>query len=221
MGLPDQHHIPGASIFYMTLRAAWKLTFEDDLSPKLYALMVETAYNYALLDRLIAEVPDARVFDRKDTPGVETRDDIIARAFKESVARLAAAFGDDPVEWWWGKLHKLTFPHPLGSVSALSSTFNVGPHPMPGALEVPFAEGFNYEGDLEFSVRYGPAFRMIHDFGAEDDGGMVVDLGQSGWAKTDYYANGFRSWREGKVWKLSMDKERYSKNALGTLTLAP
>lgn len=211
----------GAAVFFATYRQAWRMTLADDLSPAVFDLVTQALYAYGFFDRLWDEIPNARVFDVKSTPQKETRDDILRAAFRAAVAELGEAFGDDVNAWTWGRMNQLTFEHPMGSAAPLTSLVNVGPRPIPGALDAVFAEAGLFLGKGKIKVNYGPVFRMVHDFGDPDAGGMVLDLGQSGRPGTSTYANGVEPWSRGELWPVSMDSAKYNDGALGTLTMGP
>jgi penicillin amidase len=212
----------GATIFFATYREAWELALKDDLPPELHKLVCAYPYVFGFFDRLWAVLPDSTFFDDKNSTTVERRGDVLRAAFASAVRKLAQRFGPDLSAWQWGKLHAIEFEHVFGGNASLKETFNVGPTPIPGAHGTVWKAGWTrWEPELSFSVKYGPAFRQVFDFGAPGEGGMVVDLGQSGWAGTDHYANAVGDWTEGRLWPLSMDEARYSAGSLGTLVLTP
>lgn len=211
----------GASVFFATYRMAWELTLKDDLSPMLYQLILMNVSCHGFFDRLWAEVPQAKIFDLKDTPAKETRDDILVAAFRAAVKKLRSKFGPDLAKWQWGELHHLTFKHPFGSQGLLAGAFNVGPISLAGARETVWAAAFGWGDDLSFPVLWGPVFRHMYDFGAPEQSGFVLDLGQSGWPGTPHYQNALPDWKEGRLWPASMEGGEYGKKALGILKLTP
>jgi acyl-homoserine lactone acylase PvdQ len=54
-------------------------------------------------------------------------------AFQRANDLLITKMGQDPQQWQWGKLHRLTIPHPFG---ILVSTFNLGPFPIGGVRKM-------------------------------------------------------------------------------------
>jgi len=210
----------GASVFYATYREAWRLTLQDDMPDLFHRLVKVFSYTYGFFDRLWAEVPNARVFDRKDTPQVEDRDAILRQAFSAAVGNLSKALGGKVAKWTWGRLHTVTFHHPFGE--SANGGFDDGPHPIPGAWDTVWAAGFAlWSKDYDFPVIEGPAMRHVLDFGAPERSRFVPDLGQSGWPKTEGYGNAVQDWLHGRLWSLSQDPTVYQPDALGTLTLVP
>ncbi len=64
----------------------------------------------------------------------ETRDDVMRLALRMSVDELKSLLGASMQEWTWGKLHRVTFQHPLGSNRFLAHLFNLGSFPVGGDL---------------------------------------------------------------------------------------
>ena len=211
----------GASLFFATYREAWDLTLSDDFSPSIMELLDLLGVAYGFFDRVWAELPEAQIFDRKDTPERESRTDILRLAFSSAVRKLGKKLGSDIREWRWGKLHILTVKHAFGDEAAAASLFNVGGDPIPGARATVWAAESGWGEDYTFPVLHGPVFRHVHDLGKKDEGGIVVDVGQSGWPKTPGYNNGYLVWKEGRLWPVSMDPAEYQKDAVGTLHLRP
>ena len=60
-----------------------------------------------VLEYMTRENPSSHWFDDQSTEPVETRDDIIVRAFNEAVAWIRKTYGDDLEAWRWGKLNYL------------------------------------------------------------------------------------------------------------------
>ena len=49
---------------------------------------------------------------------------------------IVAMYGDDPSEWQWGDLHKVSLIHPMGGVNIVDKLFKVnrGPYPVGGSF---------------------------------------------------------------------------------------
>ncbi len=211
----------GASIFFSTYRHVWESTLKDDLSPELYRLITGIPWLYGFFDHLWITYPKGRVFDRKDTPDWESRDEIMVAAFKTAIAELTQVLGADMNNWHWGRLHTLEVPHPFGSVDALRSTFNLGPVQHPGARGTVWAAGGLPQDNLGEAVTYGPVLRHVIDFGDPAHSGLVVDVGQSGWADTEHYGNAFDDWRNGRLWPVSLLDDAPPVSLIGKLQLTP
>lgn len=113
--------------------AAWDQTMEPALpGAALYRVLRAFTFREMLIDEIeeeeVMDVLQARdsngtgayfsasydeLWDDIGTPEIESRDEIITRAWKEAHLYLGRRFGDVPHEWAWGRLHYATFRHPL------------------------------------------------------------------------------------------------------------
>lgn len=136
----------------------------------------------------------------------------VLRAFGAGLDRLASASGTTrPSGWRWGKLHTVTFHHPLGGA------FDTGPSPTSGGHTVR-ATGFEIAGD--FRVISGSTYRFV----AELDGSRtrsVQNLGQSAHRSSRHYRDQNRLWLEDRYKPLWMDEADVQANLEGTTTLHP
>ncbi|MFW2387071.1 MAG: penicillin acylase family protein, partial [Polyangiales bacterium] len=66
-------------------------------------------------------------WDDVNTPGVETKYDIIAAAFDTAGSALVAEFGTDEAEWPWGRKHGFRLRSLLSSLSSFFNVFNNPP----------------------------------------------------------------------------------------------
>jgi len=211
----------GASIFFASVREAWDLCLKDKVSKTLYDFLSVAAHSHGLLDRLWADVPGAKLFDAKATEKIETRDDVLTAAFKSACANLEKHYGDKIAEWKWGKMHFITYEHAFGDDERVGDFFNVGPIPMPGYTHSVWAAGTYYKEGNKIGGKGGPVFRHVVDMAKPEESGFIVDLGQSGWAGTKFYANAQPLWTSGKMWSMTTMMSEYAVGAIGTLNLQP
>lgn len=125
-------------------------------------------------------------WDNRKTPAVESRDDIIRLAWRDSIIHLQNTFGADSKQWTWGRAHTLTHKHPLSQQKPLDKLFNVGPFAAPGGREVPN----NLSGPIgpaPWEVTYGPSTRRLIDFADASKALGINPVGQSGvWFDAHY-----------------------------------
>lgn len=111
---------------------AWNGEMHPDLPG---ALLYRVVKAFTVQEIILDEIPDEQVpsflavipegfdfildpvyaehWDDIRTPDIESRDDMIARAWERAHDYLGRRFGDVPHEWAWGRLHYATFRHPL------------------------------------------------------------------------------------------------------------
>ncbi len=126
----------GASVFHVMYNDALAATFQDEMGDELYKQFLESGSPVNVFDNLPEDSP---WFDDVTTPQKETKADILQRAFQKAVEDLSRQYGPDTSRWTWGRLHTITFAHPLGSVKPLDRLFNVGPFAYTGSNATPGA----------------------------------------------------------------------------------
>ncbi len=167
--------------------------FDDQLPKDVRADNHELWSVVKLLDQ-----PDNVWWDDAGTPDtVETRDDILLRAFTEAVNATAAAMGNNPAEWQWGTLHTATFvSNPLGAsgISLIENLVNRGPVAVNGGTDSVNATGWDPSSG-DFTTRSLPSMRMIVDVANFDDSVTMHTTGQSGHPSSPHYSDMINSWR--------------------------
>jgi len=220
-----------AGIFEVSYLMLLKNTFADELGEELFAdyLGARTWHRIAL-ERLMEE-PDSPWFDDATTPEREKRDDIVRRSFAEACDLLGKRFGDTPHEWAWGRLHAVTFDHPLGVVKPLNLIFNRGPLPARGSGFTVNAASFDYSAFAEglkpaeigeiFAVQSGVSQRLIVDLSDFSNSLSIHTTGQVGVLFHKHYGDMISSWQEVKYHPLLWERDEIEDNREGLLILEP
>ena len=110
---------PAATVYQAWYGKLLDDVYGDELGEALMNAFRGTAVNQT--PRLVEMMADPRNpwFDDKRTPGkVETRDDIVQRAFGEAVAQLSRQLGDDPAQWRWGSSTRPSSPTSRSATAA-------------------------------------------------------------------------------------------------------
>jgi len=128
----------------------------------------------------------------------ENLDDIIIKSVYEAVFDIEKNLGSSPINWWWGRLHVLTFRHSIGNeIKILDRLFklNIGPFETGGSSTT--INNGEYSFSNPFNQVSGASFRRIVDFSNLDSTLFILTSGQSGNPKslhyndqTDLYLNG-------------------------------
>lgn len=184
-----------------------KNTFEDELGEKLFNQFLSTH----LMKRMIAEQlqKDTSIWwdDVTSTDKIETKKEILSKSFIEAVVSLESQLGIDMSAWNWGKVHTLEHGHPLGTVEALKSYFNVGPFPIKGGSEVIDNTGYSYNNSGLYNVSSGPSTRRIIDFSDIENSMSILPTGQSGNPFSEHYKDQTEMYNNGEFRKMKMNKE--------------
>ena len=126
--------------------------------------------------------------DNVHTPDIrESFHDNIRTAFQQSVHTLTSMFGPDLSSWEWGKLHKVSLIHPLGSVPIVEKLFKVnrGPYAVGGSSHTVCP--YSYPRGYSFVANHGASERHIFLTADWDRSLTVIPTGTSGIPSSPHY----------------------------------
>ncbi len=153
----NEMHSNPAAIF----NAFWVTLLRDAFTDELPFRNYPSGGSHTLLivDRLLQE-PNSPWWDNANTPGLESRDDILRSALAGGLNLLRSAYGSDLNAWTWGQLHTATFRNAsLGEsgIGPIESLFNRGPFATSGGSSIvnatawDWTNGFTDRGEIEAS----------------------------------------------------------------------
>ncbi len=133
------------------------------------------------------------IWDDTSTAGVkETRDDMVLKSMKDAVSELSTKLGSDPQNWAWGKVHKMTIKHPLGSVLPF---LNLSPLTYAGD-DFTIHAGW-WDRAHPFDMYSGAAIRIVVDMSDLSTMTIMSPPGQSGMYLSPYYSDLAETWSMG------------------------
>ena len=138
---------------------------------------------------------------------VENLEDIIIKSVKEGVLQLENELGYSPVNWWWGRLHKLTFRHSIGNEIKILDrifNFNIGPFESGGSSTT--INNGEYSFSEPFLQTAGASFRRIVDFSNLDSTAFILTTGQSGNSRSIHYDDQTPLYLNGNYRNISFNK---------------
>jgi len=203
------------SIFNEWRRVIPELILKDELGPELFTTYRNENMTTPAVEVMILQ--DSPFFDNVTTPKVETRDDIFRAAFKEAVGNLQKRLGGDITKWQWGKLHTITWAHPLGQ-GPFAKYLNYGPFPHPGSGDT--VRNAWYPPN-DYQTTGGPCLRHVVDMADVDASLFVIDGGESGQWKSPHYTDGAAAWYKSQYFPAIMDIEKLRNDNQGLLILRP
>jgi len=207
-----------ATIYHEFLLRFARNTFVDEMGSELTNEYLDNYYLW--LERFVQFVKeDSHWFDNVRTEEVETRDDIAARSFKETVASLREARGRDMSKWKWGRLHLIEFRHPLDRSRLVKKIFNLGPYPFPGDGETVNRGTFGF--NEPYGVTMAASIRHIMDFSRPNKTLGIHTTGQSGNPTSAHYRDYVDKWLKGEYVTMMMEREDFIGGVEGYLRLAP
>lgn len=154
----------------------------------------------------------------------ESRAEVLRLALRRTAAhltdRLGPAEGAAMRNWAWGRLHTLTFGHPLGVVAALGQHLNRGPYPLPGDGNTVWATGGGLTPESSRAV-IAPPFRFIADLSDLRNCLGLLAPGNSGRPDSPHYDDQIAAWYAGEYHPMLYAREDVVREARHRLQLDP
>ena len=173
---------------------------------------------------LLLQKPNDLWWDDPSTKDkIETRDDMLAKSFKEGYEAAVAILGKDRSQWKWGKLHTATFvSNPLGAsgIGPIESLVNKGPFPAGGGTDAVNAVRWKVNTG-NFTATNIPSMRMIIDMSDMSKSVCMNNTGQSGNPGSPWYGDMIDSWRNIKYHPMLWTRQQVDAAAAHKLVLAP
>lgn len=148
------------------------------------------------------------------------RDALMRWALREAIDELKRTQTGPMNTWQWGKLHHLTFRHPLAANPLMNAIFNRGPYPIGGDYSTLWAAGASYH-DLEDDSMVGPPYRMIVDLGDLGRSCSLLAPGQSGNPASPHYDDQVQPWFNGQYHPMLYARADVEQHTRHTLALKP
>jgi penicillin G amidase len=210
-----------ASVFEILYRRVAENLVQDDLSPGIFrSLMGERI----LIDNLMINILDSdeqEWTDDRSTPEREDWDDIVFRAFNETVSELNERLGTEPDKWHWGKIHTFTISHPLGAVKILDMALhlNRGPYAVPGSYHT--VTPFSYSFNNLYKVNHGASQRHVFDLSDWDASKTVIPTGTSGIPGSEFYLDQTNMYLNNRYHTYPFNMEEVQKKIRYRMKLVP
>lgn len=217
----DTESIP-ASIFNVSFNRLIHNLYKDEMGDTLLYHFVKTAATPVLSTSWLLEHPLNLWWDNVLSEGFESRDVILRKSLIDAVDWLRENYGRSMVNWQWGMMHQVTFPHLIGQGSRLAEIvmdLNVGPFEVGGAGTTINNGEFSYQAPYENIL--GPATRKIVDLSNTDNALSVIYSGQSGHPTSPHYKDQTKLWLNGEYHTLPLSDEGVERITRRVLVLQP
>lgn len=157
---------------------------------------------------------------REQPPGwFESWPDEIAAALSLAGAKLIQQCGDQPQQWKWGELRRLTLRHPLlQNIPILRSIFNEGRIPVGGDTDT-ILQAAVVSSDPLADADNIPGMRMVIDVGNWSASRFVIAGGQSGNPLSPHFLDMLPFWQRGEGVPIAWTQEEVAMAARQTLSL--
>ncbi len=204
----------GATIYEVMIALLDRDLVTSLLGPGGYQTYTQAVFITTQLQALqsILASPTAPFFGAtKPSQAQARRDQAVRRALEETDALLRTALGTNQATWAWGRVHQLTYNHPLAS---MDSRFNIGAFPVGGDGETVDTGGFFTAIGLlalpppQFIQAGGAraAFaqdalatgRVVWNMRNFDASLGILSTGESGDPRSSYWSDQAAAWRAGQ-----------------------
>jgi len=207
------------TIYYKWLIQIVKNAFEDELGQKDYRVIANTFLMRRTISPFLQNDSSIWWNNVKTKELMEDRKTIVAKAFDKTVEDLQAQLGGNVDEWKWGKVHTISYEHPLGAAKPLNKLFNHGPFPVMGGNETINNMQYILMENGKYKVLGLPALRFIRDFA---EGGKTFNInpsGQSGNPLSPFYADQIQMYINGEYRTVALEKGEIEGEQSGRLIL--
>jgi penicillin G amidase len=196
----------------------WQVEIESQMT---HRLAPEQAWK-----TLEGRVPLTVILNALDRPAEETfgagpqaaRDQFLLDTLRAATEKLKALQGPDPSNWAWGRLHTVTFHHPLELLANAKPLFGIGPLARPGDSNT--VNAASYVG-AKFDQVSGPSYREILDVGNWDESVVANVPGESGQPGSPHYSDLVPLWDQVRYFPMLYSQAAVNKQAKDHLVLEP
>ena len=180
----------------------------DSVPAMIYELWISRLPAVVFGDRLGARTDVAMLLKTLES---SPNPNALASTLQATLADLRQRFGPDVQEWKWGRVHRITFRHPLNV-----PRMNRGPVARPGD-----ANSINATSGAGFIQTNGASYREIIDVSDWDRSVMTNVPGESGDPDSPHYADLLDEWASGKYHPMPFSRKAVEAAATERIVLAP
>lgn len=208
-----------AAIYETTYLHLIENIFMDELGPDLYRRYIGLTVFAPRALRHLLRTGRSDWIDDVATPQTETLADVVEKSLRQALADLRRRFGSDVKRWTWGRLHTLTFRHPLGERRPLGRVFDLGPYPTSGSHLTVDKKQYDYT--RPFTVREGVSQRMVVDLADPAVALHVLSTGETGLLGNAHNSDQTELYLEGRYHPSWLNRSDIDRHAEATLVLKP
>lgn len=144
--------------------------------------------------------------------------EVLRKSAEQAVAWLNHKLGHNLEHWQWGKLHTVTFPHPMAVKKPLDYVFNVGPFPIGGDTDTVCQTAFKPHKPFD-AEQACPSYRHIVDMSNFANSLWILPPGQSGQIGSKHYDDQVQNWLTGKYYPMMWERKQIEEGARQVLML--
>ncbi len=208
------------TLYYKWLYHSFRLAMSDEVGFETFEGFITTFAMIRSTNLFLADAHN-KWWDDVSTEAEESKSDILTLALGQSIDELKNQHGENWKKWDWEKSIISEHPHPLGAQKPLDKVFNVKTEALEANAEAVNKLAFTLNGDGIYTVRSGPAMRILLDFADIEGSISVLPTGQSGNRFSDYYKDQAKLYVEGEYRPQLMNREEIEDESDNILIFNP
>ncbi|RHX88020.1 penicillin acylase family protein [Leptospira stimsonii] len=210
----------GATVFQTLNQFVMINLLSDELDARELAIYGLKAEHWSAYKAILSD-SNSTFWDDLSTPEIlETRRDILIRAFEQTVRYLSQKHGGAATSWKWGKAHKITFEHPLGKVPVLGLIFNQGPFSINSGEAIVNVMG-PQDINPVITPKVGPSKRRIIDLIHPENSWSVLPTGNSGNQGSPFYGDQIELYIKGEHRSIRFTQSQIEQDSKYVLKFIP
>jgi len=207
----------GAAAFHVWLAALTEALLAEPLGQTL----LQRYLSLSLADPPEVVYATVRGVAEGDGTGAAEADRVreaVRKSLRDTFFRLSYRLGPNRSKWRWGRLHELVFT-PFLPTAAGAPAGQLGPFEVGGSGGTLSAA--EYDPASPYDVRIASVFRFAVDAGDLDEALFALAPGQSEHPRHPHYADGIRSWLDGRFRLLATSRVLVEQTSRAELVLEP
>lgn len=212
----------GGAVYQVLLARLTDVILVSQLGPQLTKSLLGAGVNEILspITEFYGYWPETllRLLDMSSTSWIPDREAALIRCLTETTAELRRLLGEEPAEWQWGRLHRITFNHVMGVQRPLDMVFSQGPYPIGGDTNTVTQTAVAPAGSFD-NTAVSVSYRQVVDLSNLSNSFAMYAPGQSGHLASSHYGNFIESWLKGEYFKMIWSDEERATVVRHTLTL--
>lgn len=206
----------GATLFHFWFDSIFQRIFEKKLPARLCTLYAACEDHWFALRQLL-EDEENLWWDCPHTKHREQAPEVVGLALQDAEAKLRKELGADPMQWRWGRVHRITYTHPFGYIPLLGRLVNVGPLESGGSNQT--VNNMLSKKLHNYNVIAGPSTRRLIDFAEPEESLTILPTGNSGHLRSPHYADQAELFIRGEYRPAYMSPELVEMHGVHRMTL--